>query len=230
MSGDDDFVARRAALRARIDAIEGAQGASLSDRKAFFDTVYERAAGDAAEVPWADLKPKDRLDAWLAANPGRARRAIDVACGLGDNAEALSAAGWRTSAFDLSGRAIGWALERFPDSTVDYRVADLAALPSEWSGTFDLVHECYTIQSVPGELRTLFALAIASLVAPGGTLLIYARTRLDERPAAGPPWPLSPREANIFAEMGFQLGREELFDQVRPDRVIPHVFAEWQRV
>lgn len=230
MSENGDFAARRAALRARIDALEGAQGASLSDRKLFFDAVYERAGGDAANVPWADLKPKDRLDGWLAGNPGQGRRAIDVACGLGDNAEALAAAGWKTTAFDLSARAIGWALDRFPQSPVDYAIADLAALPPHWAGAFDLVNECYTIQSVPGELRTLFSLAIASLVAPGGSLLIYARTRPDDAPTAGPPWPLSPREAGIFAEMGFRRIAAEHFEQVRPDRVIPHLFAVWQRV
>lgn len=230
MSGNDEFAARRAALHDRINAIDGAQGASLSDRRMFFDAVYERAAGDAAEVPWADMKPKDRLDAWLASNPGRGRRAIDVACGLGDNAEAIAAAGWRTTAFDLSSRAIGWALERFPQSPVDYRIADLSALPPEWSGAFDMVHECYTIQSVPGELRVLFAIAIASLVAPGGSLLVYARTRPDEQPTAGPPWPLSPRESGVFAEMGFRRVAAEQFDQVRPDRVIPHLFAVWERV
>lgn len=229
MSGDNEFAARRAALHDRINAIDGAQDASLSNRKAFFDTVYESAAGNAAEVPWADLKPKDRLDAWLARHPGRGRRAIDVACGLGDNAEAIAAAGWRTTAFDLSSRAIGWARQRFPQSPVDYAVADLAALPPQWAGAFDLVHECYTIQSVPGELRALFSLAIASLVAPGGALLLYARTRPDDSPAAGPPWPLSPGEANIFAEMGFRLASEERFDLIRPDRAIPHLFAVWER-
>jgi len=227
---DEDFAARRAALDARINAIEGARGTSLADRRMFFDAVYERAAGDASEVPWADLKPKDRLDAWLAVNPGGGRRAIDVACGLGDNAAAIAAAGWTTTAFDLSPRAIGWARERFPQGNVDFRVADLSALPPEWAGAFDLVHECYTIQSVPGELRTLFSVAIASLVAPGGTLLIYARTRPGEAPMAGPPWPLSPRESDVFGELGFVLHSRETFDIVRPDRSIPHLFAVWQRV
>lgn len=229
MNGDD-FATRRAALRTRVNELDRNTGGSLADRTAFFDAVYETASGDEAAIPWADLKPKERLTRWLGDNPGNGRAAIDVGCGLGDNAEAIARAGWATTAFDVSSRAVGWALHRFPGSPVDYRVADLSHLPPPWAGAFDLVHECYTIQAVPGELRTWFAMAIASLVAPGGTLLVYARSRPTEADAGGPPWPLSPREARIFADMGFALVAEEHFDIVRPDRSIPHLFAVWQRV
>lgn len=222
---DEEERRRRAALTARVDAIDR----KAPSRAAFFDAVYRSAGADAGLVPWADQKPKERLAAWLAGNPGAGRAAIDVACGLGDNAEALAEAGWRTTAFDLSERAVAWARERFPGSTVDYRVADLMALPAPWTGAFDLVHECYTIQSVPGEMRAAFIAAIAGLVAPGGTLLVYARTRPGEEPGAGPPWPLSPSETAAFAGHGLTLAREERFTVNRPDRVIPHLFAVWQR-
>ena len=55
-----------------------------------------------------------------------------VACGLGDDAEALAAAGWRVTAFDISPAAIAWCRERFPASPVDYQVQDLSAVPSSW--------------------------------------------------------------------------------------------------
>src|SRR5690606_21942980 len=134
-------------------------------RAAFFDMVYEMAGGDASSVPWADLAPKPELVEWLAANPGGRRRAIDVACGLGDNAEAISAAGYATTAFDGAGKAIDWARRRFPETSVDYRVADLLAPPDAWRRGFDLVHECYTVQSVPPERHEAFARAVAELVA-----------------------------------------------------------------
>ncbi len=228
MSGDG-FADRRKALRDRLDKLDVGARDRVPERTAFFERVYETAGGDTAFVPWADLKPKDRLQAFLADHPGNGRRAIDVACGLGDNAEALGAAGWRTTAFDVSGRAVAWARERFPATKVEYRVADLTALPPEWAGGFDLVHECYTIQSVSGELRRAFARAIASLVAPGGRLLVYARFAPDGNNQAGPPWPLTPDEAAMFADFGLVEVSEERFDLRRPDRVIPHLFAVWER-
>ncbi len=90
------------------------------ERQAFFNAVYEQAAGDAAFVPWADLKAKEQLNNGLRkmteSNPHPALTAMDVACGLGDNAEALARAGYATTAFDLAGDAIDWAKKRFPES------------------------------------------------------------------------------------------------------------------
>ena len=76
------------------------------------------------------------------------------------------------TAFDLSARAIDWARQRFPDSTVSYCAADLFDLPEEWSGTFDLVNEIYTLQALPADLRQRALRRIAELVAPGGRILV----------------------------------------------------------
>ena len=226
MSGaDDEFAARRAALSRRVGEIEARSG----NRANFFDGVYDMAGDDPSAVPWADLKPKAELVGWLAGNPGRGGRAIDVACGLGDNAEAIAAAGYRTVAFDGSEKAIRWARERFPESDVDYRVADLLDVPAEWRSTFDLVNECYTIQSVPPDRHAAFAAAIAGLVKPGGTLLVYMRRRDEGSEASGPPWPLMPSELEIFSTMGFERVAHRPFALNRPDRTIPIVFDVWRR-
>lgn len=200
-----------------------------TQRRGFFGDVYREAAGDAASVPWADLKPKAELVEWLTRNPGGGRAAIDVACGLGDNAEAIAAAGWRTTAFDLAADAISWAGRRFPDSPVDYRVADVLDPPPHWRGGFDLVNECYTLQAVPPEAMPALRAAVAALVAPGGRLLVYARVRPDGSPASGPPWPLEISQARAFADMGFELVSERRFETVRRDRLVDHVFCEWKR-
>ncbi len=39
----------------------------------------------------------------------------------------------------VSPEAIEWCHRRFPESSVDYRVADLFSLPEEWTQSFDLV-------------------------------------------------------------------------------------------
>lgn len=233
MSADPDapeFRRRRQDLKARVNRLDRETLVDDPARGSFFEAVYDQAEGDAAAVPWADLRPKDRLTAWLAANPGQGQRALDVACGLGDNAEAIASAGYATSAFDGSANAIDWARRRFPDSEVDYRVADLLRLPDEWTGRFGLVHECYTVQSVPPPLHEAMIRAIAALVAPGGTLLVYTRVRPDGSAVDGPPWPLTETETRLFAACGLDCASAERFDLVRGDGTLsPHLFAVWHR-
>lgn len=235
-SGQGDFEARREKGRQMADALDRNALVSPS-RQEFFNSVYRQAGDDAALVPWADLKPKDQLIQWLEENAGissaspssTAIRAIDIACGLGDNAEAIAAAGYETTAFDLSHDAIEWARQRFPQSEVDYHVADLFALPEEWLGAFDLVHECFTLQALPPETVPDTAHAIAALVAPAGRLLVYTRWRQDGADADGPPWPLEETALGIFSKLGLELTEDKRFEVERPGRVIPIAFMEWKR-
>ena len=226
---DSDFAKRREEAMARVQLMDKDVIHSNPEREQFFETVYEEAGGDAAAVPWADLEAKDKLDRWLKEHPNAGSKAIDVGCGLGDNAEAISMAGWNTTAFDFSPKAIDWAKARFPDTTVEYHVADLFDLPGDWIGKFDLVHECYTMQSIPPETLERSLPAIASLVAPGGTLLVYTRIREDGGEVDGPPWPLEESSAVKFSELGFQLLDLEEFTIERPGRQIPHKFFVWQK-
>ena len=55
--------------------------------------------------------------------------ALVVGCGLGDDAEFIAGLGFSVVAFDISASAIAAAQQRFPQSTVRYRVADLMAAP-----------------------------------------------------------------------------------------------------
>jgi 2-polyprenyl-3-methyl-5-hydroxy-6-metoxy-1,4-benzoquinol methylase len=204
-----DFDARRKAARARLDAIDPhmrSDGVAADPfRRDWFNAVYDTAGDDAAAVPWASLAPHSGLVEWLAHYGPLKGRAIDIGCGLGDNAEALAEAGAEVSAFDVSAAAIGWAKRRFPRSMVDYRAADLFGLPAEWLGAFDLVHECQTLQALPEALAAGAARALASLVAPGGRLLVIARARGEDEPCAGPPWPLARSQMAALAVNGLQL-------------------------
>ena len=233
MSGDKPdkagFTDRRDAARERLDGLFGAKGGKREDRSAWFDAVYETAGDDAAAVPWADLAPKAELVDWLAAHPGDGQLAVDVGCGLGDNAEALAQAGYRTTGFDLSPKAVAWARQRFPQSAVDYRAADLFDLPADWLGRFDLVHECYTLQALSGDLRERAFAAVASLVAPGGRLLVLTRTAPEGSTPDGPPWPLAPSELGRFSSLGLQRIEHHPYDIRKGERIIAHVRYVWQR-
>ncbi len=162
--------------------------------------------------------------------PAPGARAIDIGCGLGDNAVFLTQCGYDTTAMDISPSAIEWAKKRHGD-LADFRVADLFDLPEDLLGVFDLVHETYTIQSLPIAVRPKVMEAIASLLAPGGRLLVICRARPDGTEAEGPPWPLCRVELAEFDHLGLhRVNLEEFVEERADNRRIPHFRAEYQKL
>ena len=178
-----------------------------SEPSAWFEVLYAEAKGDTTQIPWAKLAPHPYLQEWLANHQPfvGGQKALIIGCGLGDDAEALAHRGFEVTAFDISPTAIAWCQERFPDSTVNYVVADLLAIPSQWHQAFNFVFECRNIQALPLNVRSLVISSVASLVAPGGTLLLITRVRDTEDEPSGPPWALSDSELKQFESLGLQL-------------------------
>ena len=216
--------ARREFLR-MVDSYQ-----SRGDPTGWFDNVYRDAQGDFRGVFWADLVPNPYLISWLEQHPkaDEKLRAVTVGCGVGDDAEALSAYGYRVTAFDISPAAIDLCRKRYPRSRVEYTVADLFACPSDWVRRFDLVFECNTIQVLPGEYRLRALNAIADLVSPGGTVLVSCRSREAGQKENEFPLPLDRTEIDGFIRAGLiEVAFKTYDDNQEPP--VPHFFACYTR-
>ena len=174
----------------------------------WFDNIYIKAKGDSNQVPWANMTANAYLKDWLNQNPQIEKNstALVIGCGLGDDAEILAQKGFDVTAFDISPTAIDWCKQRFPDSTVNYVVADVfdANLTKEWQRNFNFVFEARTIQSLPLQVREQVMAAIAQLVAEEGTLLVVTVTRDTPEEPNGPPYPLSLEEVDYFLKLGLE--------------------------
>jgi len=121
------------------------------------------------------------------------------------------------TAFDVAPSAVAEARRRFPKSRVDYRVADLLALPRDFEGAFDLVVECYTLQALPPEARARAVEALQRTLRPGGTLLVVARGREASEPPGQMPWPLTRAEVEAIATPELRcVGFEDFLDAEDP--------------
>ena len=192
------------------------------DAKGWFEALYVEAEGVAERIPWADLAPTPHLLKWLGAHDapggsGRALAALVVGCGLGDDAELLAARGFDVTAFDISAEAIKWSRRRYPDSKVDYVVADLFELPLEWREAFHLVVEVNTLQVLPPQLQGAAISAMVNCVTPGGTALVIARGRAPNDDPGSMPWPLTVGDLEPFARSGMDLiSFEDFLDKEDP--------------
>lgn len=176
-----------------------------------FEAMYAGAEAGGSRPPWDYGAARPQLVEWAESRDlaGGGSNALVVGCGYGGDAELLASRGFRTTAFDFAPTAIAGARRRYPASEVSYLVADVLDLPHEWQGTFDLVVESLTVQSMPPEQHAVAARNIAALVAPGGTLLVLATTREEQSEVTGPPWPLTRGEVEMFADGDLVMHRLE---------------------
>lgn len=203
--------------------------ADRGDPNGWFEEFYARADGDIQKVYWADLKPNPLLLDWIEKNPVKeGKRAITIGCGLGDDAELLMQHGYQVIAFDISQSAIEMCQQRYPNSTVDYLVADLFNYPEEWRRGFDLVYECNTIQILKGPSRIKALELISDFTAPGGKVIVSCRSRekgeeLDKFPLA-----LDRDEIDGFQRAGLsEISFLAYDDDQEPS--VPHFFAVYNR-
>jgi pimeloyl-ACP methyl ester carboxylesterase/2-polyprenyl-3-methyl-5-hydroxy-6-metoxy-1,4-benzoquinol methylase len=208
----------------RLAARAIAAGAPYS----WFDRLYAAGAAGEVDMPWDRSRPNQMLVDWASAREHTGGRAVLVGAGLGVDAEYVASLGYDTTAFDVAPTAVELARTRHPESTVDYRVADLLDLPADLVGGFDLVVEIYTVQALPVDYRQAAVTGVASLVAAGGTLFVLAFRTDSDGERSGPPWPLTRAELDSFTATGLSAVRIDKVQAARPywkaefTRTAPH--------
>lgn len=201
------------------------------DPTGWFESIYAGANGDYKSVFWADLEPNPYLIEWLKKNliTKENKTACVIGCGVGDDAEALSEFGFEVTAFDISKSAIDLCKNRYPNTKVNYEIADLFDYPKEWFEKFDVVYECNTIQVLPGNYRKKARIGISSLVALNGYALVSCRSRNEGEKEDEIPLPLSKNEMDEFVSIDKlkEISFLAYDDEQTPS--IPHFFGVYKK-
>lgn len=118
-----------------------------------------------------------------ALEPGRA---LDLACGEGQNAVWLASLGWEVTAVDYADVAVAKGIERAARAgvAVEFQVRDLLDYLPE-ARAFDLVLILYLHMSSDG--RRIVLERAADSVAPGGTLVLIGHDLLNLTEGVGGP-------------------------------------------
>ena len=204
------------------------------DPLSWFEELYDGANRDSEDVPWARMEPHPQLVEWIANRPEINGKALVVGCGLGDDSEWLEDIGFDVTAFDISKSSIDWCRERFPNSSVNYRVADLLSPPEEWKNKFDLIVEIHILQVIPENIRDLAAKNLSLFPNNNGHVICIGRLdepNVVEQPS--PPWPLG----RVWLESKFQHLRLVNFTRFISENnsngdfpSLPRFIASWQKI
>lgn len=202
------------------------------DPTGWFDSIYKNANGDYTKVFWADLEPSPYLVSWLEKNliKKEKKTACVIGCGVGDDAEALSSFGFEVTAFDISQSAIELCINRYPNTKVNYKVADLFDYPKEWFESFDVVYECNTIQVLPGDYRKKARASMSSLIAKNGYILVSCRSRNENEKEDEIPLPLSKLEMDEFVKLDKLKEISFLAYDDTQTPSVPHFFGVYQKI
>jgi SAM-dependent methyltransferase len=201
----------------------GAEAVAAGDPTRWYEQLWAAGARGDVDLPWDRTAPHDLLDV----PPGAGASAVVVGAGLGADAEHLASLGYAVTAFDISPSAVDAVRARHPGSPVDYRVADLTAVPDDLAGRFDLVVEIYTLQALHPSVRPAAVSGVRRLLAPGGRALVVQMVREDGAPVGDePPWLMDRAEVEALA--GDDVVLDELDRSAHPTR--PDAPDRWRAV
>ena len=196
-----------------------AESAKSENPLGWFEILYRKANEENLAIPWDDNAPNPNLVEFCQSNSleGRSRTALKIGCGFGHDAEYLQTLGFQVTGFDLAPSAIAAAKAKFPKSKIRYLQEDLFNFPNDLIRAHDFVLESYTLQAIPKDIRRKAVPVIASLVKPGGELLVITRGREENDLEGKLPFPLPKSEMFRFKEFGLKLIQlEDYFDHEEP--------------
>ena len=136
-------------------------------QKLIFNLWYFR------QPPWdTGISPPELIEFISSHAPGRA---LDLGCGTGTNVLTLARHAWQVTGVDFARRAIAIARQKIRQAglPVDFYLGDVTQLKGI-PGPFDLVLDIGCFHSLPPAARRVYARNLPRLLAPQGTLLMYA--------------------------------------------------------
>jgi SAM-dependent methyltransferase len=175
----------------------------------------------------------------LAARYCRSKTVLDVGCGTGYGSRILIADGGAKHVVgtDASDEAVGYAQDRYRADGLEFRVADVLALPDlydgRFQGFFDVVVAFEFIEHVLSPRATISA--ISKLLCPTGILIISTPNRVLNSPWV-PVWeePLNHFHVREFARGEFEALVKRHFSVVErygqcvfPGRYISSLFSDY---
>ena len=202
------------------------------DVTGWFENIYKVANGNHENIFWADLEPSPYLVKWLEKEliTKENKKACVIGCGVGDDAQALASFGFDVTAFDISPSAINLCKNRYPNTKVNYIVADLFDYPKEWFESFNVVYECNTIQVLPNEYRIRARVAMSSLLAKDGYILVSCRSRNEGEKEDAVPLPLTKKEMDAFVNEDKLTEISFLAYDDNQTPSVPHFFGIYQKI
>ena len=157
----------------------------MTDLKDRFQQIY-----DSDHVPWdTSITPPEIVAIVKELQPGAA---LDLGCGPGTTLHHLLANGWQADGVDFVQTAIDQAaakLKSFPTEAFSLYCHDITQLDAltDLRTPYDLVIDIGCGHTLSGKIAEKYAAAIATRMAPGALLMLYAHGPREDSPIGWSP-------------------------------------------
>jgi SAM-dependent methyltransferase len=161
-----------------------------------------------SETPWEKGRPTPVLADVMARHQTLFQgRVLVPGCGMGHDARWLAERGMQVTGADIAPLAIEKAQQLDAAHRVDFRLADLFALPEDMLGAFDLVWEHTCLCALPLDMRTQYILGVKSALKADGAVagVFYMNPDMDPG-EEGPPFGIGVAELEkLWRDAGFEV-------------------------
>ncbi len=158
-------------------------------------------------------------------------RVIEPGCGRAHTGAALAKMNYKVTAFDVSKDAIDAANVLYANETkLELVVADLFALPSNWSNSFDAVYDRAVLCALPQASRPSYVHACAKILKTGGLFLSIPFTKLHISVSEGPPFAVDEANLETLFEAAFEkVSHIEKPHGVKDSKIACEMLIVWRK-